>query len=443
MSDEADTLETPTHEARLEAVLESISDAFYALDPDWRMVVFNRAAETYFNVSRDEVLGRNLWEIFQQGVGTPYERFMRAAMQDRQASSLETPSLLNPGHIVELRILPMRGGGVAVSLTDITERRRAEDAVKAALAQKDEILESISDAFYALDQDGRVTYVNSVAESWWEVSREELIGKSLWEQFAHAVGSPTHEAHLTAARERRVVRIETLSLLRHRWVDISIFPTSSGLAVYFRDITERKETEERQRLLVNELNHRVKNTLATVQAIAAQSLRDEAVPAEVRQRFIERLMALSRANDVLVADDWRGGAVRTIAEQMASPHGGMDDGRFQMGGPEVELTPRAAVALALGLHELATNAAKYGALSSPNGRVAVDWGIDGERLRLTWRESGGPTVGEPKVAGFGSRLLNRGLASELQADVTIAFPPAGVICEISAPLAAVKARPQP
>jgi PAS domain S-box-containing protein len=104
-------------------VLESISDAFYALDPDWRMVLFNRAAETYFNVSRDDVLGQNLWEIFPQGIGTPYERFMRAAMEDRKASSLETPSLLNPGHIVELRIEPMRGGGVAVSLSDISERR--------------------------------------------------------------------------------------------------------------------------------------------------------------------------------------------------------------------------------------------------------------------------------------------------------------------------------
>jgi PAS domain S-box-containing protein len=315
--------------------------------------------------------------------------------------------------------------------------------VKAALAQKEEILESISDAFYALDQDGRVTYVNSVAESWWQTPRDQLIGKVLWEEFPYAVGSPTHEAHVTAARERRVVRIETLSLLRHRWVDVSIFPTSSGLAVYFRDITERKEAEERQRLLVDELNHRVKNTLATVQSIAAQSLRGEAVPAEVRQRFIERLMALSRANDVLVTDDWHGGAVRSIAEQMASPHGGMDDGRFQIDGPEVELTPRAAVALALGLHELATNAAKYGALSSPNGRVAVDWAIESDKLRLTWRESDGPVVNEPTVGGFGSRLLNRGLASELQADVKIVFPPTGVVCEISAPLEAVKARPRP
>jgi len=443
MSDEIGTLEAPTHEARLEAVLESISDGFYALDPDWRMVVFNRAAEKYFGVSRDDVVGQNLWDIFPQGIGTTYERFMRAAMDERQANSIETPSLLNPGHIVELRILPMRGGGVAVSLTDVTERRQAEDALKAALAQKNEILESISDAFYALDQDGRVTYVNSVAETWWQVSREALVGKVLWDEFPYAVGSPTHEAHVEAARERRVVRIETLSLLRHRWVDVSIFPTSNGLAVYFRDITERKEAEERQRLLVNELNHRVKNTLATVQSIAAQSLRGEAVPAEVRQRFLDRLMALSRANDVLVGDDWRGGAVRAIAEQMASPHGGMDDGRFHMDGPDVELTPRAAVALALGLHELATNAAKYGALSSPNGRVWVDWTVDDDKLRLTWRESDGPTVSEPTVAGFGSRLLNRGLASELQADVTIAFPPSGAVCEISAPLEAVRARPQP
>jgi PAS domain S-box-containing protein len=441
MSDETGTLEALTHEARLEAVLESISDGFYALDPDWRIAVFNRAAEKYFSVSCNEVLGRNLWEIFPQGIGTTYERFLRAAMDERKANSLETPSLLNPGHIVELRILPMRGGGVAVSLSDITERRQAEDALKAALAQKNEILESISDAFYAVDQDWRFTYVNSIAETWWKRSREELIGKRIWDEFPYAVGSALYDAHLQAARERSVARVETLSLIRHRWVDISVFPNGAGLSVYFRDINDRKEAEERQGLLVNELNHRVKNTLATVQAIAAQSLRGAEVPEHVRERLIARLMALARANDVLVAETRLGGSVRAIAEQMASPHGGEGEGRFLINGPDVALAPRATVALALGLHELATNAAKYGALSSPEGKVTLDWDVDGQTLRLAWRESGGPLVSEPTVAGFGSRLLHRGLAGELNAEVKVSFAPTGLICEIAAPLRSVAAEP--
>src|SRR4051812_42700064 len=165
------------YEARLEAVLESVSDGFYALDTQWRYVVFNRAAERYFGVSRDDLLGKVMWDLFPQGRGTLFEKNCRAAMEAGETRTLETVSALRPDRYVEVRTAPMRGGGVAVSLTDITERRLAEDALRAALARSEEILESISDAFYAVDAEWRFTYVNRVAEDWWNRPREGLLGR--------------------------------------------------------------------------------------------------------------------------------------------------------------------------------------------------------------------------------------------------------------------------
>jgi PAS domain S-box-containing protein len=309
----------PSYEARLEAVLESVSEGFYALDTDWRFVVWNRAAEAYFGGKREQVLGRRIWDLFPQGRGTPFEGFCQAAMKDGRSTTFETRSELRPDRVVELKIVPMRGGGVAVTLTDVTERR---------------------------------------------------------------------------------------------------------------------EGEARQRLLVNELNHRVKNVLATVQAIATQSLRGEEVASSARERFQARLMALARANDVLVAEDWRGAALAAVAADAARPHGAGE--RITLEGPPVHLSPQAATALALGLHELATNAAKYGALSAPEGSVALSWTLAGKpprrRLELSWRERGGPPVRAPAKVGFGTRLLQRGLAGGLKAQVKLDYRPDGLVFTLSAPL---------
>ena len=218
-----------------------------------------------------------------------------------------------------------------------------------------------------------------------------------------------------------------------------------GVAVSLRDITERKLAERRQKLLVNELNHRVKNALATVQAIAAQSLRGADVPAAVVDRFVARLIALARANDILVAEDWLGADLDAIASQVASPYvaggegeNGEEAGRFRAGGPDVHLAPKAATAMALALHELATNSAKYGALSTPQGKVSLTWALQGDgqarRLHMNWRESGGPPVKPPQKAGFGTRLIEKGLKAELRAEVRLDYAPDGLTMTLDAPM---------
>lgn len=208
------------------------------------------------------------------------------------------------------------------------------------------------------------------------------------------------------------------------------------------DNTARKNAEDHLRLMINELNHRVKNSLATVQAIAAQTLHGDEVPAHVRNALTERLIALSRAHDVLTDEKWAGASLREIAVQAAAPHlstGHAD--RFVIEGPAVNLPPRSAIAVALALHELATNAAKYGALSVLEGRVRIAWTAtpadDGAvRLRMTWTESGGPPVTTPTTRGFGTRLIQRGLAAELRGEVLIDYPVTGVICRIDAVITA-------
>lgn len=201
-----------------------------------------------------------------------------------------------------------------------------------------------------------------------------------------------------------------------------------------REIVARIAAEAHQKLLLDELNHRVKNTLATVQSIAAQSLRHGADVGSVRESFEARLIALSQAHNLLTRDNWRGASLAELAHTELAPYGGAHGERVATIGEEVWLTPSTAVALGMAFHELATNAVKYGALSGADGRVDVSWTVTpagrDRQLRIVWREQGGPPVAKPERRGFGSRLIVGGLAHQLDGVVDLAFPPTGVVCTI-------------
>jgi two-component sensor histidine kinase/PAS domain-containing protein len=201
----------------------------------------------------------------------------------------------------------------------------------------------------------------------------------------------------------------------------------------FDDVTERSRAEARQRLLVNELNHRVKNTLATVQSIAAQTLRSAPDMRRAKEAFEARLMALAAAHDLLTTQSWHGAPLSDAVAKAVSAF--QTPGRpISISGPPVWLSAQRAMALSLALHELATNAAKHGALSRPEGRVAIRWGVAAGELNLSWGERGGPPVTPPTHAGFGMRLLQRSLAQELRGEVAVTFAPEGVRCQIRCPL---------
>lgn len=197
------------------------------------------------------------------------------------------------------------------------------------------------------------------------------------------------------------------------------------------DIDERKRADERQALLINELNHRVKNTLAAVQSIARQTLRSGRSADQTLELFTARLVALSAAHNVLTRENWEGAGLREVAAGALEPFAEFGRDRIAVSGPDVRLGARAALGLSMALHELATNAAKYGSLSGDEGGVDVTWRLSGAkdepRLELEWRETGGPPVTAPSRRGFGTRLLTQGLRGELGGSAELDFAAAGVV----------------
>ncbi|HEY9234859.1 MULTISPECIES: sensor histidine kinase [Phenylobacterium] len=226
---------------------------------------------------------------------------------------------------------------------------------------------------------------------------------------------------------------------------VSLVRDGAGTPAYFVTImydigarkraeAEQKRYEDQLKLMINELNHRVKNTLATVQSMASQTLRGEADPAVAYEKLSSRLLGLSQAHDVLTRERWHGANLDEVIERALKPFVGAAPERVAMSGPAVRLPPEGALSLAMMFHELATNAVKYGAFSVEGGRIELDWSLDRGRLELTWREVDGPPVSPPTRVGFGSRLIERGLRGELKGEAKLTYAPEGLICTIQANL---------
>lgn len=205
------------------------------------------------------------------------------------------------------------------------------------------------------------------------------------------------------------------------------------------DITQRKRAEERQNAMIAELNHRVKNTLASVQSIALQTGMAAPEPKDFLPAFDGRLRALAMAHDLLTANAWQGASLKDIVARTLAPFAGREGGghRIDIAGSLMQLDSEAAVTLHMAVHELATSAVKYGALSAPEGSISVIWRLERDAnppaLLVIWREQGGPAVSAPMRRGFGSNLLQNGLARELSGSVTMNFEPGGLVCEMRFP----------
>ncbi|WP_280948945.1 HWE histidine kinase domain-containing protein [Microvirga flocculans] len=209
------------------------------------------------------------------------------------------------------------------------------------------------------------------------------------------------------------------------------------------NITERKRAEQRQNLLLHELNHRVKNTLATVQSLAVQTFRSSKNPADIQKDFMARLLALSATHNILTQTLWESASIRDILEAELSPYGGggPEQERIRIEGEDVLLKPQQALSLGMAIHELSTNAAKHGALSTADGQTSISWhvegaGQEGRQLVLRWSEQGGPSVDGPRSRGFGTRLIERSVVHELGGTMEVNFAPAGLEYLFKVPLTA-------
>ena len=228
-------------------------------------------------------------------------------------------------------------------------------------------------------------------------------------------------------------------------------PWEPGEVAFVREVAERVwaalarlQAEEQQRVLNRELSHRLKNTLTMAQAIASQTLRNVTDVASVKDALVARLVALGKAHDILLSGEGEGAGLEAVLAGALAIHDDGEPGRIRLSGPMIEVGPKAALSLSLMIHELATNAAKYGAFSVPGGCVCLDWTIEGGTIeggtgaetlvRLTWTERGGPPVAEPARKGFGSRLIERGLSGAVGGETRTVYAPDGVVCRITAPL---------
>ena len=203
---------------------------------------------------------------------------------------------------------------------------------------------------------------------------------------------------------------------------------------------EQKVAERLQRLLLEELHHRVKNTLATVMAITSQSLRTAESLEHGKQAIESRLLALGRVHDLLLQTNWTSAALADIVKTAIAPFDQTGSGRFLVQSSDIEVSPGAVLPLAMVLNELCTNAVKYGALSNPTGRVEITATVDDalKQFRLKWAESGGPPVRAPSHRSFGSRLIEHSFVSQLQGKANLAFEALGVVCTLDIPLASLK-----
>jgi PAS domain S-box-containing protein len=311
------------------------------------------------------------------------------------------------------------------------------------------LLDSAADyAIITLNLEGRITGWNEGARAILGYGDAEILGRSGEVFFpAEDRARGVFVQELCRALEKGRAPNERWHLRRDGsrfWASGSMMPLldgdgqPEGFLNVFRDNTETRAEEERRALLLAEMGHRVKNTLATVQSVAMQTLHRAGVPSEVQMAFTDRLIALARSHDLLLRGGWEGALLADVVERALSPYGG--PGRAQLGGPPVMLPPNAVEMLGLAFHELATNAAKHGALSVPKGRVEVRWSLrrarSGTRLvDIVWREQDGPPVVPPTSRGFGSRLLERGLTHDFGSSVKLDFRPEGLECRLCLPVA--------
>ncbi|HEX8193447.1 MAG TPA: PAS domain-containing protein, partial [Allosphingosinicella sp.] len=345
------------------------------------------------------------------------------------------------------RILPAPSGGRSIgTVLDTTDRRRTEEAMRESEARLRLAMEA--------GRLGSWWYDARTADGGFSSASARMLGLppgrqsatyAEWRALVHPDDLAMAEATFAAALSGRAAGYEAEYRVVHPGGEVrrlevlaAVERDAAGAPLRvvgtFRDVTEQRRAEEHQRLLVNELNHRVKNTLAIVQSIAQQTFRGSDISDARRDAFEGRLAALSAAHNLLTRANWEAASVREVVEAAVAPYRG-GEGRVSLEGPDVRVEPRTAVSLALAVHELGTNAAKYGALSGRDGRVSVRWDAADGALGLVWRESGGPPVTAPAARGFGTRMIERALAAELGGTARIDFAPDGVVCTVGARLA--------
>jgi PAS domain S-box-containing protein len=429
-------------EDRSRRILADLAEeGFVCFDAHWCFTECNRVGERLFHRKLPELLGHNFCEVAGFVGDSPFAELVRRVGQTGAAEDIElTFRNERRARLLAVHAFP-RGEGVAARWRDITAVRAAERRLALSEARYHEIAHGLPAAAWVSRANGGLEFINQAMADALGRPKRELLGEGWLDAIdpddrTHLLrvrdeARATHGSFRCEGRFRRADGALRIIALygRPRFDANGEFRGHIGVA---NDLTDAREFEESQRLLINELNHRVKNTLAMVQALVRQTLRDDRAPLTVERDVTERLIALAAAHDVLSREHWKDADLSDVVGEVMRPydHGG----RVRMRGPQARIAPKAVIPLSMALHELATNAAKYGALSSPDGRVELTWRRAAGAVALDWRERGGPPVTTPTLTGFGSQLLGRVLAGQLGHPAEIEYAPEGLTCRIQAPV---------
>ncbi len=441
----------------LDDFFENGAVALHLVGSDGTILRANQAELDLLGYSREEYVGRNIADFHADRpvIEDILARLCGGQKLDKYPARLRTKDG-SIKHVLISSNVQFRAGkfvNTRCFTLDVTDQKRADDELRASEQRYRGLIEALPAAVYTTDAEGRITFYNQAAVDL--SGRRPELGNDKWcvtwrMYLPDGTPLPHDQCPMAVAlKEDRPIRDVEAVAERPDGTRVPFLPYPTplhdaagrlvGAVNMLVDISERKQAETRQKLLVDELNHRVKNTLATVQSLASQTARRAQSPDAFREDLEGRLIALSRAHDQLSQRNWEHADLREIALASLAPYNREAGDAITVSGEPIVLTPKSALTFAMIFHELATNAAKYGALSQPDGRLALDWKAErngaGPKLRVRWRESGGPAVAPPTRRGFGSMLVERGIEAELGGVARLDFAPAGLSCNIEVPLA--------
>lgn len=422
------------------------------LDIDLRIKWFSPTIQTLFDLIESDV-GRPLANFTQRFVFRQLLARARAAIEDLATFEGEVPA--DDGRCLLLRVLPYRTqddrvAGAVVTFMDITDLKSKQSEISEARSFAEAIVETVRHPLLALGGDLRVRSANAAFHDTFGLSPAETIGRLIYELVDGQWNvPPLRELLEQLVPEHRRIDEYEINLgvprlgSRTMLINARCIADSQGsgelVLLAIEDITERREAARHQDLLMGELSHRVKNTLAVVQSIAAQTLRHSSSLETFGEAFQGRVQALARANDAILDGSWKGVTLRHTIQRSLRPFA--MEGRIRLAeGPEIDLRPQACLAITMILHELTTNAVKYGALSVPKGSIAIAWRIEaseGEQIIcVEWKERDGPKVSPPTRQGQGTRFIERSIAYELDGTASVIFDPEGLQAALSFPATA-------
>ena len=444
---------TTPREHFLQTIIDSAIDyAIVSLDLDGLVTSWNEGAHRLLGWTSEEMIGRPASVFFtleDRQAGIPQAEMTAAVKHGRGSDERwhqkrDGSRFWANGEMMKLQDADGTMLGFIKILRDRTPQRVAAERQHADAEFLRSVLASSADCIKVLDLDARLTFMSEGGQRVMEVGDFNDIKGCAWPDFWRDAGHEAALAAIETAKAGGTGRFQGPAPTmagNPRWWDVQVTPIlgtggePEKLLSVSRDITEVRRAAETQALLMQELAHRVKNTLQVVQAIARQTFRGDGTPAEMCTNFSARLLALSHAHDVLLQGSWTEASLRTLVERSSAVIGHAGGERIRFAGPDVTLGPRAALSFALVLHELGTNATKYGSLSVAGGHVSAAWAIHSGRFSFRWEEIGGPPVEAPARRGFGSRLIEGSFGGELGAAVNLAYPVSGAVLTLEAPLA--------